>query len=159
MKKSLVLVVFLSCLMVSTPLSASPLYGGYNGESQLWTDVFFFGMDDEGRWWIRIPVTLIEGSLELIFKYESTGVVSAEIAGSNIPNFSGGSDFLFGSDTSGLFWSSYSEAGSSGGSDSDGNSWTEQTFFDYFGTGSDNNDHLWGFVTYKYENTFPILCS
>ena len=158
MKKSLVLVVFLSCLIASTPLAASPLYGGYNGESQLWTDVFFFGMDDQARWWIRIPVTLVSGYLTLNFKYESTGVVSAEIAGSNIPSFAGGSDFLFGSDTSGLFWNEYNdEAGLlSGGSDSNGNSWTEQALFDYFGTGSDNNDHLWGFVTYKYENTFPM---
>ena len=156
MKKSLVLVVFLSCLITSTPLAASPLYGGYNGESQLWTDVFFFGMDNQARWWIRIPVTLVQGSLTLNFKYESTGVVSAEIAGSNIPYFSGGSDFLFGSDTSGLFWTEYNEAGSSAGSDSNGNSWTEQAFFDYFGTGSDNNDNLWGFVTYKYENTLPM---
>ena len=156
MKKSLVCVVFLSCLMASTPLAASPLYGGYNGESQLWTDVFFFGMDDQVRWWIRIPVTLVSGYLTLNFKYESTGVVSAEIAGSNIPYFSGGSDFLFGSDTSGLFWTAYNEAGSSAGSDSNGNTWTEQTLFDYFGTGSDNNDHLWGFVTYTYENILPL---
>ncbi|MCK5514946.1 MAG: hypothetical protein KAJ00_10650 [Deltaproteobacteria bacterium] len=158
MKKSLVLIIFLSCLITSTPLAASPLYGGYNGESQLWTDVFFFGMDDQARWWIRIPVTLVPGSLRLIFKYESTGVVSAEIAGSDIPSFAGGSDFLFGADTSGLFWTEYNdEAGLlSGGSDSNGNSWTEQALFDYFGTGSDNNEHLWGFVTYKYENTFSM---
>ena len=156
MKKSVVCVVFLSCLMASTPLAASPLYGGYNGESQLWTDVFFFGMDDEARWWIRIPVTLVSGFLTLNFKYESTGVVSAEIAGSNIPYFSGGSDFLFGSDTSGLFWTTYNEAGLSGGSDSNGNSWTEQTLFNYFGTGSDSNNHLWGFVTFTYESTLPL---
>lgn len=156
MKKSLVWIVCLLCFMTSAPLEASPLYGGCNGESQLWTDVFFFGIDDQSRWWVRIPVDVVAGYLRLIFKYESTGVVSAEIAGSNIPNFSGGGDFLFGSDTSGLFWTEYSEAGSSGGSDSNGNSWTEQILFAYFGTGSDNNDHLWGFVTYTYEYVLPL---
>lgn len=156
MKKWLVGMVCLACLTIATPLAASPLYGGYNGESPLWTDVFFFGMDNQGRWWIRIPVDVVQGFLRLIFKYESTGVVSAEIAGSNIPNFSGGGDFLFGSDSSGLFWSVYNEAGLSNGSDSNGNSWTEQTLFDYFGTGSDNNDRLWGYVTYTYENVLPL---
>ncbi len=154
MKKSLVLVVFLSCLITSTPLAASPLYGGYNGESEFWIDAYFFGMDDQARWWIRIPATLVQGSLRLIFKYESSGVVSTEIAGSDIPYVSGGSNFLFGVDTSGSFWTESYEANVSVGSDSNGNSWTEQTIFDYFGTGSDNSNQRWGFLTYNFENTY-----
>ena len=156
MKKSLVLIVFLSCLITAAPLSASPLYGGYNGESDFWIDLFFFGMDNEARWWVRIPVPLSSGFLGLNFKYESTGVISAEIYGSNIPFLSGGSDFLMGIDTSELFWSEYYDMNLSGGTDSNGNTWGEQTFLDYLGTGTDINSHLWGFVTYNLENIYRL---
>jgi len=144
---------FLWYLVATTPLAASPLYGGYNGQSMFWMDVFFFGIDDQARWWVRIPVPLVKGFLRLNFKYERDGVVSAEITGYN---FFEQSDFLLGVDTSGLTWGEYYELNLSGGSDNHGTTWTEQTFFEYVGTGSDNNNHLWGFVTYNYENTYPI---
>jgi hypothetical protein len=156
MKKSLVLIVFLLCLITAAPLSASPLYGGYNGESDFWVDVFFCGIDNEARWWVRIPVPIVSGTLRINFKYESTGVVSAEVVGSNIPFFSGGNDFLMGMDTSGLYWSEYYDVNVSGGTDSNGNTWVEPTFLDYLGTGTDNKDHLWGFVTYNLENIYRL---
>ena len=153
MKKSLLMVVFLLCLVTTTPLAASPLYGGYNGQSMFWIDVFFFGIDDQARWWVRIPVTLKEGSLKLYFKYESDGVVSTELVGKN---FLEQGDFLVGVDNTGLTWGEYYELDLTGGSDNTGNVWTEQAFFDYFGVGSDNNGNLWGYATYTYENTYPI---
>ena len=153
MKKGIVVFIILWCLTTASPLAASPLYGGYNGESTAWIDGFFFGIDDQIRWWVRIPISLVKGFLNLNFKYESSGVISAELFGYNIP---GQGDLLLGIDTSGLFWTELCELDFLAGTDSNGTGWTEQTFFDYVGTGSDSNDHLWGFVTYSYENIYRI---
>jgi len=153
MKKGIAVSILLSCVLATTPLAASPLYGGYNGQSKFWIDTFFFGIDDQARWWVRVPVTLVRGSIRLNFKYESNAVVSAEIV---VKNLSDQGDFLLGADTSGLSWGEYYQLNLSGGSDSSGSVWTEQTIFEYLGTGTDNSDHLWGFVTYNYENTYSI---
>jgi len=108
------------CLMIATPLKASPLYGGYNGKSTFWADLFFFGMDDQIRWWVRVPVPLVPGFLNLNFKYESSGAISAEVAGLN---FLEGGRFYAGIDTVGVLWLELSDLGVSGGTDTNGNSW------------------------------------
>ncbi len=148
MKKKLALVMLVSCLMIATPLNASPLYGGYNGQSTFWVDLFFFGIDDQIRWWVRVPVPLVPGFLNLNFKYESSGAISAEIAGHDIFAEEG---FYAGIDTAGVLWFELSDLGVSGGTDTSGNSWAEQAFLEFLGTGSDNNDRLWGFAVYDFE--------
>lgn len=154
MKRGLVAVVFLLCLLTAAPLAASPLYGGYNGQSASWIDVFFFGIDDQERWWVRIPLDL-EVGLRVNFKYESDGdgVISAEIAGQGLSALG---SFLFGVDTSDLTWGEISESDISGGFDSNGNTWSEQSILSFLGTGSDSNDNLWGFAMYNLQDTLFI---
>ena len=123
MKKKLALIMLVLCLMIATPLKASPLYGGYNGQSTFWVDLFFFGIDDQIRWWVRVPVPLVPGVLNLNFKYESSGAISAEIAGHGIFAEEG---FYAGIDTAGALWLELSDLGVSGGTDTNGNSWSEQ---------------------------------
>lgn len=152
MKKGLVMIVLLLCLVVTSPLSASPLYGGYNGQSGSWIDLFFFGIDDQGRWWVRIPVTL--GNLRLNFKYEIDGVISAEVMGQGL---SGQGGFRFGVDTSGLTWGEIAELNVTGGFDSNGTTWSEQgIILGLLGTGFDNNGHLWGVVTLSDPSLLSI---
>ena len=156
MKKSLVMVVFMMCVLTAAPLKASPLYGGYNGESNFWVDVYFFGIDDQMRWWVRIPVYLALAGRELRvnLKYERNGVISAEIAIAAI--FEEGT-ILFGADTSGLTWNEFYEPSLlTTGSDKNGTNWTEQNLLQIFGTGSDSNGHSWGYVTIGAQTAFPI---
>jgi len=147
MKKSIAIALFILCIMTAPPLNASPLYGGYNGQGTFWVDLVFFGIDDQIRWWVRVPVDLVTGFLRVNFIYESSGAISAEIAGYNIL---GDDNLRAGIDTAGVVWFELSELGVSGGADTNGNSWAEQTFLEYLGTGSDSNDRLWGFATYDY---------
>ena len=159
MKKSLVImVVFMICVLTTAPLKASPLYGGYNGESDFWVDVYFFGIDDQMRWWVRIPMYLAGGELRVNLKYEHNGerkgVISAEIAIAAI--FEEGT-ILFGADTSGLTWNEFYEPSLlTTGSDRNGTNWTEQNRLQIFGTGSDSNGHSWGYVTIGAQTAFPI---
>ncbi len=130
-------------VMTTAPLWASPLYGGYNGQSTSWVDAFFFGIDDQQRWWVRVPVVLQRGVLRVNCKYEYDGVVSAELVIRGLENQG---DILLGIDTTDLTWQEIYGPTVSGGSDSRGNSWNEQSIFGFLGTGSDNHDNLWGFI-------------
>lgn len=154
MKKRLtVMTLLVCCAAVTAPAAASPLYGGYNGESALWFDAFFFGADNQGRWWVRVPVDIVPGSLRTIFKLESGGILSAEIALYNIP---GQDNFLLGIDSAGIFWTEIYQASFLAGNDSSGNSWSEQSIFDFLGTGSDNNGNAWWFSAFTFQNIIPL---
>lgn len=153
MKKVLVIVVFLLCLLTSAPLMASPLYGGYNGESESWIDVFYFGIDDQARWWVRIPV-MIGNGLRMNFNYEYNSVISVEIVGVLIAQVG---NVRLGRDTTGLTWTEVPASPLSGsGEDSNGTSWSEQGFLGYLGTGSDSNDNQWGFIGLSYQGLYPV---
>jgi hypothetical protein len=138
---------------MTTPLAASPLYGGYNGQSLFWIDTFFFGIDDQARWWVRVPLDIIGGRVRIIFKLESGGALSVEFVAFNSV---GQADFLVGIDTDGLSWGETYQLNVLAGSDSSGATWTEQSVLTFAGTGSDNNDNNWLFATYDYQNIFPL---
>ena len=153
MRKFLVVSILLLWTVISTPLYASPLYGGYNGQSGSWVDLFFFGIDDQAHWWVRIPVVLEGGALRVQFKYESTGAVSAEIV---VRGLTEQGDFLFGIDTTNVTWQELYELTLSGGSDSNGNAWSEQSIFNFLGTGSDSSENVWGFIGTYIEKALPV---
>jgi hypothetical protein len=153
MKKSIITVAVIWSLVVATPLAASPLYGGYNGQSLFWVDTFFFGIDHEARWWVRLPLDIVAETLRIIFKLESSGALSVEIA---VFNSVGQADFLVGVDTEGFSWGEAFQTNLLAGSDSSGTTWTEQSVLSFVGSGSDNNGNNWWFATYNFQNTFPL---
>lgn len=142
------------CLLTSAPLIASPLYGGYNGESESWIDVYYFGIDDQARWWVRIPVSVGANNLRMNFNYEYNSVISVEILGVFISQLG---NLRLGIDTTGLTWTEVYESTLLGsGEDSNGTSWSEQSFLGYLGTGSDSNDNQWGFIGLSYQGLIPV---
>ena len=153
MKRSIITVVLLWSLVMATPLAASPLYGGYNGQSLFWVDTFFFGIDSEARWWVRLPLDIIAEKLRIIFKFESSGALSVELATFNSV---GQADFLIGIDTDGLSWGETFQTNLLAGSDSSGATWTEQSVLSFAGSGSDSNGNNWWFATYNFQNIFPL---
>lgn len=153
MKKGIVAATLICSLALATPLAASPLYGGYNGKSLFWIDSFFFGIDNEGRWWVRLPLDILAGRMRLIFKLESSGVLSAELV---VFNTVGQADFLIGIDTDGLSWGESYQADFLAGTDSSGATWTEQSMYTFAGSGSDSSQNNWWFFTYDYQNLFSL---
>ena len=153
MKRSIITVAVLWSLVVATPLAASPLYGGYNGQSLFWVDTFFFGIDNEARWWVRLPLDIVAETLRIIFKIESSGALSVELAAFNSV---GQADFLIGIDTDGLSWGETFQTDLLAGYDSSGATWTEQSVLSFAGSGSDNNGNNWWFATYNFQNIFPL---
>ena len=153
MRRNIIMVVVLWSLVMATPLAASPLYGGYNGQSLFWIDTFFFGIDDQARWWVRLPVDIVRETLRIIFKFESSGALSVELAAFNSV---GQANFLIGVDTDGLSWGETFQTNLLAGSDSSGATWTEQSVLSFAGSGSDSNDNNWFFATYNFQNIFPL---
>lgn len=154
-KKILIAVVMVWSLAITTPSAASPLYAGYNGQSLFWIDTFYFGIDNQFRWWVRVPLDLLPGSVRIIFKYESTGALSSELV-LFLSGITGQQDLLFGVDTDGLTWGEFYQTGFLSGFDSTGASWTEQNVYEFVGSGSDNLNNVWWFVTFIYQNAFPF---
>ena len=154
-KKILITVVILWSLAITTPSAASPLYAGYNGQSLFWVDTFYFGIDNQFRWWVRVPLDLLQGSVRIIFKYESTGAISTELV-LFLQGITGQQDLLFGVDTNGQAWGESYQTGFVSGYDGAGTTWTEQDVFQFVGSGSDNLNNVWWFITFIYQNAFPF---
>lgn len=152
-KKILITILVLWSLVITTPSAASPLYAGYNGQSLFWIDTFYFGIDNQARWWVRFPLDMLQGTVRIIFKFESTGALSTEVV---LYGISGQGDLLFGFDTAGQTWGESYQTGFVSGYDSSGATWTEQDVFDFVGTGADNFDNIWWFVSFNYQNVFPV---
>ena len=154
-RKILITAVMIGCLAITAPSAASPLYAGYNGQSLFWVDTFYFGIDNQFRWWVRVPLDLLRGSVRIIFKYESTGAISTELV-LFLQGITGQQDLLFGVDTNGQAWGESYQTGFVSGFDSAGTTWTEQDVLEFIGSGSDNLDNLWWFVTFIYQNVLPF---
>ena len=152
-KKILITILVLWSLAITTPSAASPLYAGYNGQSLFWIDTFYFGIDNQARWWVRFPLDMLQGTVRIIFKYESTGALSTEIV---LYGITGQGDLLFGFDTAGQTWGESYQTGFVSGYGNSGATWTEQDVFDFVGTGADNFDNVWWFVSFNYQNAFPV---
>ncbi|MDX1779156.1 MAG: hypothetical protein R3339_09775, partial [Thermodesulfobacteriota bacterium] len=91
----------------------------------------------------------------IIFKYESTGAISTELV-LFLVGITGQPDLLFGVDTNGQAWGESYQTGFLSGYDSTGTTWTEQDVLEFIGSGSDNLDNVWWFVTFIYQNAFPF---
>jgi hypothetical protein len=154
-KKILIAVVMIWSLAITAPSTASPLYAGYNGQSLFWIDTFYFGIDNQFRWWVRVPLDLLQGSVRVIFKYESTGAISTELV-LFLVGITGQPDLLFGIDTNGQTWGESYQTGFVSGYDSTGATWTEQDVLEFIGSGSDNLDNVWWFITFIYQNVLPF---
>jgi len=154
-KKILIAVVMVWFLAIATPSSASPLYAGYNGQSLFWIDTFYFGIDNQFRWWVRVPLDLLPGSVRIIFKYESTGAISTELV-LFLLGITGQPDLLFGVDNNGQTWRESYQTGFVSGYDSTGAVWTEQDVLEFVGSGSDNLNNLWWFITFIYQDIIPF---
>lgn len=154
-------------LFAASDTCASPLYGGYNGESETWVEVYIvevvtvglslrisIGVDPYlSATWIRIGISslfLLPYVSNIEFSYETGDIVSASLTGI-IP-------VKIGADTNDLQWWIANFLTKVIGVDSDDNSWSEKGLTGMFGipgvfaTGEDNNNHHWQWIKF-----FPVL--
>lgn len=154
-------------LVVSSDTCASPLYGGYNGQSEAWVEVYIVeaitigfslnvsvGIDpDLGASWIRIGISslfLLPYISNIEFSYETDDIVSASVTGL-LP-------IKVGADSNDLTWIITNWSILVSGADSDDNVWSETGLTGVFGlpgvyaNGKDSSDHQWEWIKF-----FPVL--
>jgi len=167
-KRSIGILTLLLMILVSTRSTwATPLYGGYNGESTAWfeytiadtgTGLFnlkvTLGADTDTRAWIRIAFSTIPFITRIEFTYDSLDILSGNFdtylpwpikIGSQIENNDENTPLL-------RWFTVYVIIGVSG-FDSERTTWTENGIPGVSGKGDDSNGNTWAwgkFLNWKF---------
>ena len=148
-------------LVVACDTYASPLYGGYNGESEIWAEFYIIeettigfslrvsiGTDTKNLW-IRMGISslfLIPSNISYIgVSYETGGVLSLSVTTLSPP-------IKWGIDTNDLGWFIIDWLIVITGLDTDGNFWGESRIPGIGAYGGDSNDNKWWWIKF-----FPLL--
>jgi len=157
-KRGIGILTLLLLILVSTRSTwATPLYGGYNGESTAWientivdTGAALFnlkvtlGVDTNTHVWVRVVFSTVPFITRIEFTYDSSDILSGNFdtylpwpikIGSQIENNDENTPLL-------RWLSVYVILGVSG-FDSEGTIWTERGIPGVIGNGKDNDDNTW----------------
>ncbi len=138
-------------LFATSSASASPLYGGYNGNSKVWAEYYYeeprigfslrfsMGADTDFNWWVRVGLSFIPYINNVGLSYESDNILSLNIA-TILPW-----PVSLGIDTNRLWWYVINVLFGVVGRDSNANMWGETwwLFPGLYAFGVDNNDNHW----------------
>lgn len=139
MKRMLVIGMVVLALVFPGAVCASPLYGGYNGESEAWVEVYIvesadilfslrisIGVDIDSHLWVRAGISslfLVPWGISSVgLSYETGNIISASID-AILPW-----PYQVGADTNNLLWVVTSLLAGVSGGDSDENVWVEAGF-------------------------------
>jgi hypothetical protein len=158
MKRMLVIGMIMLALVFPGAACASPLYGGYNGESEAWFEVYIvesadilfslrisIGFDsDLTHLWVRAGISslfLAPFNISSVgISYETGNIISASLD-AILPW-----PFQVGADTNNLVWGVTSFLVGVSGSDSDGNVWVEAGVPGVTACGEVNQENGWCWV-------------
>jgi hypothetical protein len=143
--------VVVIALFATSNASASPLYGGFNGNSKVWAEYYYdeprigfslrfsVGADTDFNWWVRVGLSFIPYIYNVGLSYESDNVLSLNFA-TILPW-----PVSLGIDTNRLWWYIINVLFGVVGRDSDANMWGETwwLFPGLYAFGVDNNDNRW----------------
>ncbi len=135
-------------LFATSNASASPLYGGYNGNSKVWAEYYYdeprigfslrfsVGADTDYNWWVRVGLSFIPYFYNVGLSYESDNILSSNFA-TILPW-----PVSVGVDTNGLWWYIINVLWGVVGRDRDANMWGETWWFfpGLYAFGVDNNN-------------------
>ena len=155
--------ILVMALVVTSNAFASPLYGGYNGESETWIEVSILeqnmigfslkitvGADVDLNWWARFYVSglfLLPYNLSRIgFSYDVGDVVSASF-NSVLPW-----PLQIGADSNELIWAVTSFLVGVVGVDNNNTTWQETGVPGFWARGMDSHDNQW-----RWLKVLPVL--
>jgi len=155
--------ILVMALSVTSNAFASPLYGGYNGESETWIEVSVFeenrvgfslkvtiGADVDLNWWARLNVSsllLFPYNVSRIgFSYDVGDVVSASF-NSLLPW-----PFQVGADSNALIWAMTNFLVGVVGLDNNSTVWQETGVPGVWASGMDSHDNQW-----QWLKILPVL--
>ena len=160
-KRGTVILSLLVMILVHAPSTwATPLYGGYNGESTAWSEYtiadlgntlyslrVILGVDTNANAWVRMLFSTVPFITRVEFTYDSSDILSGNFStylpwpiriGSQIQNNGSGDPLL-------RWFSAYIIFGVSG-FDTNGTVWSETGIPGLNGNGSDTNENQWSWI-------------
>lgn len=158
-KKLFIMVLLLMGLLAHARSHATPLYGGYNGESQFWIEYkvadvstllfsgrVFLGLDVNDHRWAKFRISLAPYLVRLEVTYDAADIVSVNYTTLfPWPVQIGREIDIFGEGHS-LWWFSVYLVSGVAGVDSDGTSWAETGFPGVSASGSDSVGNQWYWI-------------
>ena len=162
-KKILIVILFVMAVLVTSRTHATPLYGGYNGESETWLEYriegvntllfsvnVFLGVDSDDHHWAKFRISVIPFIVRLDVTYDSADIVSLNFSTLLPWPIQIGTEIdVYGEDRS-LWWLVVNVVPGIVGADSEGTTWGEHGVPGVWGKGSDTKDNTW--TWYKFLN-------
>ena len=155
-KKILIVILFVMAVLVTSRTHATPLYGGYNGESETWFEYnianintllfsakVFLGVDVNDHRWAKFRISIAPYIVRLEVTYDSADIVSVNVSTwLPWPVQIGREIDIYGEGRS-LWWLVVNVVTGITGADSEDNRWAEAGFSGVSGSGSDSKDNKW----------------
>lgn len=151
--------LFVLAVLASSRTYATPLYGGYNGESETWVEYsvtgintvlfsakVFLGVDVNNHRWAKFRITAPPYILRLDVTYDSADILSVNVTTLLPWPVQIGSEIdIYGEGRSLWWFVAYLVTGVSG-VDSEGTRWVETGLPGVYGSGSDSKGNQWAWI-------------
>ena len=158
-KKILIVILFVMTILFTSRTHATPLYGGYNGESETWLEfrvsgintlffsaTVFLGVDVNDHRWAKFRISLIPFIVRMDVTYDSNDILSVNLSTLLPWPIRVGTEVdLYGEGRS-LWWFVVNVVSGIAGADSAKTTWAETGVPGVYGFGQDSQDNEWTWV-------------
>jgi hypothetical protein len=158
-KKILIVILFVMAVLVTSRTHATPLYGGYNGESETWLEYritavntllfsvkVFLGGDSNDHRWAKFRVSIIPFIVWLDVTYDSADIVSLNFSTLLPWPIQIGTEIDIYGEGRSLWWFVVNVVSGIAGADSESTTWTEAGLPGVWGSGIDSKGNEWVWV-------------
>ena len=155
-KKILIVILFVMSVLLTSRTHATPLYGGYNGESEAWLEFkvtgidtllfsanVFLGVDSNDHRWAKFRISVIPFIVRVNITYDSADILSVNLSTLLPWPIQFGTELdIYGEERS-LWWIVVNVVSGVAGVDSEGTRWAEAGIPGVNGSGSDSKGNRW----------------
>jgi hypothetical protein len=155
-KKILIVILFVMAVLFTSRTHATPLYGGYNGESETWLEFniggintllfsvkVFLGVDANDHRWAKFRISMIPFIVRLDVTYDSADIVSINFSTLLPWPIQVGTEIDIYGEGRSLWWLVVNVVSHIAGADSEGTTWKEQGLPGVWGSGNDSKGNEW----------------
>ena len=155
-KKILIVILFVMAVLFTSRTHATPLYGGYNGESETWIEYriagvntllfsvkVFLGGDSNDHRWAKFRVSIIPFIVWLDVTYDSADIVSLNFSTLLPWPIQIGTEIDIYGEGRSLWWLVVNVVPGIVGVDSEGTTWKETGLPGVWGSGNDSKGNEW----------------
>jgi hypothetical protein len=158
-KKILIVILLVMAVLFTSRTHATPLYGGYNGESETWLEfkiggintllfsaTVFLGVDVNDHRWAKFRISIIPFIVRLDLTYDSADIVSINFSTLLPWPIQVGTEIDIYGEGRSLWWFVVNVVTGIAGADSEDTRWAETGVPGVYGSGTDNKGNQWTWI-------------